>query len=106
IMAIAKTVIVTSASFRGQDPTSVKKAIDAIAESTPTFVIPDSQQALQLAKSIREDDDVIILTGSAYLIDQALNPDPYLRYLNATQGWREVEEINVDGRVQFKLPGK
>lgn len=106
ILAIAKTVIVTSASYKGQDPTSVKKAIDAIAGATPTFVIPDSQQALQLAKSMREDDDVIILTGSAYLIDQALNPDPYLRYLNATQGWREVEEINIDGRVQFKLPGK
>ncbi|MCB0162706.1 MAG: hypothetical protein KDI79_00680 [Anaerolineae bacterium] len=106
IMAIAKTVIVTSASYKGQDPTSVKKAIDAIAGATPVFVIPDSQQALQLAKSMREPDDVIILTGSAYLIDQALNPDPYLRYLNATQGWREIEEINVDGRVQFKLPGR
>ena len=106
IIDIAKSVIVTNASYRSQDPTAVKKDIDTIAGAPPTFVIPDSQQALQLAKSIREADEVIILTGSAYLIDQALNPDPYLRYLNATQGWREVEEIKVDGQVQFKLPGK
>lgn len=106
IIDIAKSVIVTNASFKGQDPIAVKKAIDAMAGAVPTFVIPDSQQALHLAKSIREADEVIILTGSAYLIDQALNPDPYLRYLNATQGWREAGEIKVDGRVQFKLPGK
>ena len=104
IIESAKVVIVTSASFKGQDPTAVKKAIDTIAGETPTFLIPDPQQALQLAKSMREADDVIILTGSSYLIDQALNPDPYLRYLNATQGWRDAEQIHVDGRVQFNLP--
>lgn len=90
IMEIAKVVIVTSASFKGQEPTAVKQAIDAIAGTVPLVVIPDSRQALQLAQSIREADDVIILTGSSYLIDQALNPDPYLRHLNATQGWREL----------------
>ena len=57
-----------------------------------------------MAHSIRQDDDVIILTGSTYMIEQALNPDPYLRHMSANFGWRMQESREATGTVQLKLP--
>jgi hypothetical protein len=60
----------------------------ALGGDIPLLVIADPHKALEVARALRETGDIIILTGSTYIIDQALNPDPYLRFLNATAGWR------------------
>ena len=31
---------------------------------------------------------IILVIGSTYVIDQALNPDPYMKRLNAASDWR------------------
>lgn len=101
---VAKAIIVTGASYKGQDPHGVRAAIEGQAGETPIVLITDPRQALQIAKNMRTDDDIILLTGSTYMIEQVLNPDPYLRYLHATYGWRDHQEQQAHGEVQLTLP--
>lgn len=101
---VASTIIVTSASFKGQDPAAVRREIDAIGMGIPTMVLDDPRQALTIAKSLQHPGDVIILTGSTYMIEQVLNPDPYLRYLSATFGWRMEEKTEATGTINLTLP--
>ncbi|MEX1020195.1 MAG: hypothetical protein WDZ49_11075, partial [Litorilinea sp.] len=102
---VAKTIIVTSASFKGQDPEKLRSAIEAVTGDTPTLVISNPRQALGVARSLRNGSaDVILLTGSTYMIEQVLNPDPYLRYMSANFGWRTHVDTEATGTVQLTLP--
>ena len=101
---IAHTIIVTSASFKGQDPARVREEVESIVGDIPVLMAFEPQQALRTARSLRRPGDVIILTGSTYMIEQALNPDPYLRYLSAHFGWRTAEPHTATGTVQLELP--
>ena len=47
----------------------------------------------------------VVLTGSTYMIEQALNPDPYLRHMSANFGWRMQENNEASGTLHLKLPG-
>ena len=100
----AKAIIITGASFRGQDPSDVRRQVAAIGLDTPTLVISEPRQALQMAQSMRHNDDVIILTGSTYMIEQVLNPDPYLRHMSANFGWRMDEKTTASGTITLDLP--
>lgn len=100
----AKAIVVTGASYKGQDPSKVRDEIDAMAGDTPILVIYDPAQALDVAKNLREDDDIVLLTGSTYMIEQVLNPDPYLRYLSSTFGWRVEPHTEATGTIQMTMP--
>ena len=82
----------------------MREEIAPLLQNTPTLVIADPQEALQTAKSMRSGSDIIILTGSTYMIEQVLNPDPYMRYINATFGWRMESKAAATGVVQLMLP--
>jgi dihydrofolate synthase/folylpolyglutamate synthase len=101
---MAKAIIITGASFKGQDPDKVRDEITGVVGDTPALVVHDPQQALAAAKSMRQEQDVVILTGSTYMIEQALNPDPYLRSLNSSFGWRTAVDLEAHGTVDIKLP--
>lgn len=100
----AKAIIVTSASFKGQDPHQVRAEIAGVIGDTPTLVSDDPQQALAVAQSMRGERDIVLLTGSTYMIEQALNSDPYLRHLNSSFGWRTAVDTEAQGTVQLTLP--
>ncbi|MDI9547991.1 MAG: hypothetical protein QM346_10370 [Chloroflexota bacterium] len=101
---VAKAIIVTGSSYKGQDPSAVRDELNALTGDTPVLVIYEARQALQVAKSMRSGDDVVLLTGSTYMIEQALNPDPYLRTLSATFGWRMQTDTEATGTVSLTLP--
>src|SRR5690606_9738270 len=101
---VAKTIILTGASYKGQDPAGVREQIAALTGETPVLVIADPRQALNVARSMRRADDIILLTGSTYMIEQVLNPDPQLRHLHATFGWRTRQEQEATGTVQLQRP--
>ena len=101
---VAKAIIVTGASYKGQDPGKVQQELAALTRGIPVLVINDPRQALEVAQSMQRDDDVIILTGSTYTIEQALNPDPYLRALSNSYGWRTHVDTEASGTVQLTLP--
>ncbi|MEZ4726546.1 MAG: hypothetical protein R3E79_05375 [Caldilineaceae bacterium] len=101
---VAKAIIVTGASYKGQDPGKVQQELAALAGGIPVLVITEPRQALEVAQAMQRDDDVIILTGSTYMIEQVLNPDPYLRYLSNSYGWRTHVDTEASGTVQLTLP--
>jgi dihydrofolate synthase/folylpolyglutamate synthase len=101
---IAHTIIVTSASFKGQDPARVREEVKGIVGDIPVLLTFEPQQALRTARSLQRGDDLIILTGSTYMIEQALNPDPYLRHMSAHFGWRLQEPHEATGTVYLNLP--
>lgn len=108
LAGVARVVIVVGSFFADQDPYLVKEAIQHHCPTIPVLVVSSARKALAMAQSLRKQgrdageatetsdptdtmgtaDDVIILTGSTYMIDQILNTDPHLRHLNATFGWR------------------
>jgi len=104
LAGIARTIIVTSASFKGQDPSHVRDEIMSIVGDIPVLLAFEPQQALRTARALQRPGDVIILTGSTYMIEQALNPDPYMRYLGANFGWRMQENTEAIGTIQLHLP--
>jgi dihydrofolate synthase / folylpolyglutamate synthase len=101
---VAKTIIVTGASFKGQDPHRVRDEIASVLGNTPALVVDAPQQALSLAQSMRGPQEIVVLTGSTYTIEQALNPDPYLRSLNSSFGWRTAVDLAAEGTVHLTLP--
>jgi len=89
ILTIADRLIITSASYEGISPEQIHKELSTInPRKIPLEVIEDPPTALAQAKLAKDPEDIVILTGSTYAIDQMLNPDPYLRHINATYGWR------------------
>ena len=89
ILTIADRLIITSASYEGISPEQIHKELSTInPRKIPLEVIADPPTAFAQAKLAKDPEDIVILTGSTYAIDQMLNPDPYLRHINATYGWR------------------
>ena len=101
---IAKTIIVTGASYKGLDPGKVAAEVSPLAGDTPTLVVADPRHALDAARAMRRNGEVILLTGSTYMIEQALNADPYLRRLGATFGWRTHVNTEASGTINLNLP--
>ncbi len=85
---IARAIIITGNFYRGQQAQAVKDELDSLPADIPVLLADDPRQALEMATSMQTATDVVILTGSTYMIEQALNPDPYLRHINLTYGWR------------------
>lgn len=86
ILELAQHIVITSASYAGQDPEELAALLRKDFHTVE--VIPDPMAALQKEKKRLKPKDILVLTGSAYMIDQALNPNPYVRHLNATFGRR------------------
>ena len=101
---IAKTIIVTGASYKGLDPGKVAAEVTPLAGETPTLVVADPRHALEAARAMRRNGEVILLTGSTYMIEQALNTDPYLRKLGSTFGWRMHVNTEASGTINLNLP--
>jgi len=86
ILPLASHLVVTDASYAGRDP---KELAGILGEEFPEVeVISNPQIAYETEKERAGAEDIIVLTGSAYMIDQAFNPNPYIKHLNATYGWR------------------
>jgi dihydrofolate synthase / folylpolyglutamate synthase len=89
LLVISERFVVTSASFKGVPPNEVASQLKGmLGEGSSVEVVDDPREALVCARSMQGKNDVVVLTGSTYMIDQSLNPDPYMRHLNATYGWR------------------
>ncbi len=86
LFELAEEIVVTSASYPGRDPHEIAK--DLRREFSPVSVSPDPREAYRACRERLGDGVMLVLTGSAYMIDQALNPDPYVRHTNASFGWR------------------
>lgn len=89
ILQIAEAIIVTASPYKGIDPHSIREDLMEInSRNIAIEIFNDPREAWRQALAIRDTGAHIFITGSTYMIDQILNPDPYLRQINATYGWR------------------
>jgi dihydrofolate synthase/folylpolyglutamate synthase len=88
ILELAEHIVVTSASYAGQDPNELAEQLRKDFGSIE--VIEEPKAAFEREKQRLKENQILVLTGSAYMIDQALNPNPYIRHLNATFGRRVI----------------
>ena len=100
----AKAVVVTTAGFKGQDPESVHSRLRDAYPDVPIHLALDPQTTLSVAKRLRNPGETIIFTGSTYMIDQTLNRDAKLRYLNGTFGWRDAGRKRADDASSWDQP--
>ncbi|MEM8780130.1 MAG: Mur ligase family protein [Cyanobacteria bacterium P01_G01_bin.49] len=87
ILKLAKRIVITRAAYGSQDPELLAQQLqfdfpNVLMENNP-------QNAYQQELNRLEKDEILIVTGSAYAIDQGMNPNPYIRHLNAIYGWRD-----------------
>ena len=89
LLTIADYIIIGSASHKGQDSTFIMNELTAInLRQIPIEIIDHLDDAMNRARQLSNDNSVIIVTGSTFIIDEIFNPDPYMRYLNSSYGWR------------------
>ncbi len=86
LFELAEEIIVTSASYPGRDPDEIAEILRR--EFSPVSVSPHPREAYRAEHERLGEGRMLVLTGSAYMIDQALNSDPYVRHTNASVGWR------------------
>ncbi len=98
LVPLAKALIVTTPPYRGRPATEVAAELSAAHPDAPVEVIDDPHRAIARARELRGGTDVVVVTGSTYAVDAALNPDPYLRHLNATMGWRHRNAVPEPGQ--------
>ncbi|MBN2363972.1 hypothetical protein JXL83_07555, partial [candidate division WOR-3 bacterium] len=87
LAGLAEKIIVTKASYNSVEPASIAGELDKITGKTAE-IVENPSEALKRALTLKKDDCIVVLTGSNYMIDQALNPDRHLAHLNLTYGWR------------------
>ena len=104
LVSQAKALVVTSAGFKGQDPNKVYSRLRDAFPETPIHLAPNPATTLSVAKNVSGQSEVIVFTGSTYMIDQALNQDEHLRHLNASVGWREETRRKVSGSPSSSVP--
>lgn len=83
---LAASVTLTGASYAGRHPEELRSIL---APLFPQITIEEHPKvAYEKLRQNIPADDLLVLTGSAYMIDQALNPNAYLKHMNASFGWR------------------
>lgn len=94
IKEIALSITITNASYAGQEPKRVAEILKE--EDFPCVQSFDNpKEALNTILQNKKEDDILVITGSAYTIDQTLNPNPFVKYLNKHFGRRGRSKNNT-----------
>lgn len=88
LLPLVRRITLTEASYAGRDPRELKAELEAAGVALPLDVIQAPGEALARLRDGLEPGWLLLVTGSAYTVDQALNPDPYHRLLNREYGRR------------------
>lgn len=93
LLPLAHTLIITEGFYRARPVDTLFNDIQPylpaqLLTGDRVFRVAHPREALAEARRLRAPDQLILLTGSTYMIEQALNPDPYLSEINRTFGWR------------------
>ncbi len=89
LCALARRVVVTSSFHMGQDPESIAAKLAPLCPEIE--VVADPRRAYEQERAALAEKEILVLTGSIYMIDQALNDDPFLRKMNGSFGRRYLD---------------
>ncbi len=88
LFALASSFTVTSASYKGRDASEIGPEI--AGHFGRVRVVANPREAYRQELDSLEKDEVLVVTGSTYTVDQALNQDSFMRETNASYGRRET----------------
>ncbi len=87
LFEVASSLTVTSASYKGREPFEVAREVEGDFERIT--VIPDPREAYRQVLESLENDEILVITGSTYAVDQALSQDRFVCDTNASYGRRK-----------------
>ncbi len=91
LLDIATEIVVTQPLYKGVSVELLAASLQPHLKK-PVIVEGNPAHAVLRARSIAEEiDGMVMVTGSMYMIDQALNENPYVRHINGSYGWRFPE---------------
>jgi len=88
LVPYAAGFVVAGGFHEARDAEQVVGELRVLAPGIPVELGGEPVAAYQRALALRGADTPLVVTGSTFLVEQVFNPDPYLRHLNATYGWR------------------
>lgn len=85
---LAEKITITDASYAGQPPAEVAGKLADSGLFKQVAWENDAHRAFEASFSDLPPNGLLVLTGSAYMIDQVLNPNPFLKTTNRDFGRR------------------
>lgn len=92
LLPLAKGVVATGPTYKGVPASLLAASIQPHVKETVIVEDNPSHAVLRARDMAAQLGGVVVVTGSMYMIDQALNPDPYVRFMNTHYGWRFPEK--------------
>ena len=83
LAGIADALVFTRARYRGADPTGLLEAWEALGTTAPAEVVISPREALTRALERAGEGGAVVVTGSTFVVDEALNPEAELLEANA-----------------------
>ena len=84
LLPLADNVVFTRARYRGTDPRQLRRLwVSLGGDPARASVEPSPRKALAKARRLAGRDGVVVVTGSTFVVDEALNPDGWLMRANA-----------------------
>jgi dihydrofolate synthase/folylpolyglutamate synthase len=83
LAGIADALVFTRSRYRGADPTGLLEAWEGLGTTAPAEVVDSPRDALSRALEWAGEGGVVVVTGSTFVVDEALNPEAELLEANA-----------------------
>lgn len=84
LVEVADAAIFTRSRYRGTDPSSLLTAWEGLGDKVaPAQVVDRPREALETAIELAGDGGAVVVTGSTFVVDEALNPEAELLEANA-----------------------
>jgi dihydrofolate synthase/folylpolyglutamate synthase len=84
LVDVADAMVFTRSRYRGADPSTLLAAWEDLDEGAgPGMVVDSPREALELALEQAGEGGVVVVTGSTFVVDEALNPEAELLEANA-----------------------
>jgi dihydrofolate synthase/folylpolyglutamate synthase len=83
LVGVADGLVFTRSRYRGADPGGLKEAWEQMDTPSPAEVVDSPRKALERAIEWAGEEGVVVVTGSTFVVDEALNPEAELLEANA-----------------------
>ncbi len=84
LVPVADAIVFTRSRYRGADPRKLRRIWTSLdGDPKEAVVVMRPRDALARARELAGADGAVVVTGSTFVVDEALNPDDWLMEANA-----------------------
>ena len=83
LVGVADALVFTRSRYRGADPGGLLEAWEGLDTPSPAEVVDSPREALERATQWAGEGGAVVVTGSTFVVDEALNPEAELLEANA-----------------------